>query len=121
MMGRIACFVGAETLKGLSGCTGVPNAGEDEGIAEDEGGAGVLVLKMLAIGTCFRFGEIDGGGSIFCEVEFGIDRRRRRQLRCRDATVAMNRRGRCSSLVVDWECLIETRLIPRFRKLSAHT
>lgn len=73
MMGRIACFVGAETLKGFKGWTGVPNAGEDEGIAED-GGAGVLAAKMLAIGICLRLGDIDGGGSMIETLLGGLNR-----------------------------------------------
>lgn len=70
MIGRIACFEGADTLNGFRGCTGVPNAGEDEGI-EEEGGAGVFAAKILAMGIfCLRFGEIDGGGSIVETVFF---------------------------------------------------
>lgn len=42
-MGRMAAFDGADTLKGLSGWTGVPKAGEEEGI-EDEG---MLAARFL--------------------------------------------------------------------------
>lgn len=38
MMGRIAAL-GALPLKGLSGWMGVPNAGDDDGIADEDGGA----------------------------------------------------------------------------------
>lgn len=81
MMGRIACFEGAETLKGFKGCTGVPNAGEEEGIAEERG-AGVFAPKMLAMGICLRFGDIDGGESmtavscVFFGGKFGYLRQR---------------------------------------------
>lgn len=51
MIGRIAAF-GGLTLNGLNGWTGVPNAGDDDGMADDEGmtfcrrkmGAGVLSI-----------------------------------------------------------------------------
>lgn len=55
MMGRIAAF-GALTANGLRGWTGVPKAGEDEGMA-DEGigcgfrrkiGAGVLSIVSIS-------------------------------------------------------------------------
>lgn len=54
MMGRIAAL-GALTLNGFSGCTGVPNAGDDDGIA-DEGGMTFCRRKMgagvLSIVSC---------------------------------------------------------------------
>lgn len=49
MMGRIAAF-GALTLKGLSGCAGVPKAGDDEGMA-DEGGPGGCCFRKMGAGV----------------------------------------------------------------------
>lgn len=64
MMGRMACFVGAVTENGLRGCTGVANAGDEEGMAED-GGPGVLApLKMCARLVFFFFGDIVGGSAM---------------------------------------------------------
>ena len=49
--GRMLAFAaGGATLKGLMGCAGVPNAGEDEGIGFE--GAGVD--GCLNIGAAFR-------------------------------------------------------------------
>ena len=50
MMGRMAAF-GALTAKGLRGWTGVPKAGEDEGIAADEDGMRGRCRRKMGAGV----------------------------------------------------------------------
>lgn len=47
MMGRIAAL-GALMLNGFGGCTGVPNAGDDEGATDDDGISGRCLRKIGA-------------------------------------------------------------------------
>lgn len=54
-MGRIVAFVGAATVNGLIGCTGVPKAGDDEGIEEDGSGAMPLPVNRAPVSSfCCR-------------------------------------------------------------------
>lgn len=48
-----ACLL-VEMLKGLTGCTGVPKAGDDEGAAEDKGATPRPVNMAPAISLCLR-------------------------------------------------------------------
>lgn len=48
-----ACLL-VEMLKGLTGCTGVPKAGDDEGAAEDRGATPRPVNMAPAMSLCLR-------------------------------------------------------------------
>lgn len=48
MMGRIGALGPGPTAKGLRGWTGVPKAGEEDGMAEEEGRGGCCLRKMGA-------------------------------------------------------------------------